>query len=207
MPHGSLHRKLKRVLTQGVVMDIVKLQEAVRFNIGDVTFAEAYSRTGRIINITVSPGNAFERPLLLNYLTAPNVLVWSAASASCALPGLYESVQLKAKDQRGDVVLLDTYQCLHGRATFEGDREHGVIWATDEDYSPLLASLRQLNAKQNVLAIQNRNGCHETFAKAAADDALCVGPLGTKPTGTVSCPATRSCGNLCAENEKVVAHF
>ena len=103
--NGSLHRKLKRVLTQGVVMDIVKLQEAVRFNIGDVTFAEAYSRTGRIINITVSPGNAFERPLLLNYLTAPNVLVWSAASASCALPGLYESVQLKAKDQRGDVVL------------------------------------------------------------------------------------------------------
>ena len=39
------------------------------------------------------------------------------------------------------------------------------------------------------------------------DDALCVDPLGTKPTGTVSCPATRSCGTLCAANEKVVAHF
>ena len=38
--------------------------------------------------------------------------------------------------ERGDVVLLDTYQCLHGRAIFEGDREHGVIWATDDDYSP-----------------------------------------------------------------------
>ena len=38
----------------------------------------------------VSPGNDYEKPRLLNYLTAPNVLVWSAASASCALPGLYE---------------------------------------------------------------------------------------------------------------------
>ncbi len=38
----------------------------------------------------MSPGNDYEKPRLLNYLTAPNVLVWSAASASCALPGLYE---------------------------------------------------------------------------------------------------------------------
>lgn len=58
----------------------------------------------RIINITVSPGNSFENPQLLNYLTAPNVLVWSAASASCALPGLYESVQLMAKNQTGEIV-------------------------------------------------------------------------------------------------------
>lgn len=58
----------------------------------------------RIINITVSPGNSFENAQLLNYLTAPNVLVWSAASASCALPGLYESVQLMAKNQAGETV-------------------------------------------------------------------------------------------------------
>ena len=28
----------------------------------------------------------------------------------------------------GDVVLLDTYQVLHGRDVFEGEREHGVLW-------------------------------------------------------------------------------
>merc|ERR1711881_830857 len=40
-----------------------------------------------------------------------------------------------------------------------------------------------------------------------AADALCVVPLGTKPTGAVSCPETRSCGTPCAANKKVVAHF
>jgi TAG lipase/steryl ester hydrolase/phospholipase A2/LPA acyltransferase len=28
--------------------------------------------------------------MLLNYLTSPNVLLWSAVSASCAIPFVYE---------------------------------------------------------------------------------------------------------------------
>jgi alpha-ketoglutarate-dependent taurine dioxygenase len=32
--------------------------------------------------------------------------------------------------QPGDVVLLDSYQTLHGRETFEGPRRHGVLWLT-----------------------------------------------------------------------------
>ena len=32
--------------------------------------------------------------------------------------------------RRGDVVLLDSYQALHGRDVFDGAREHGVIWLT-----------------------------------------------------------------------------
>ena len=35
----------------------------------------------------------------------------------------------------GDVVLLDSYQVLHGRDTFQGPREHGVIWLTSNDFS------------------------------------------------------------------------
>ena len=73
---GGVERKLKRLLNKGVLMDVSKLQKALQQNIGDVTFAEAYERTGRIMNISVSPGNSFENPRLLNYLTAPNVLVW-----------------------------------------------------------------------------------------------------------------------------------
>lgn len=45
-----------------------------------------------------------ELPLLLNYLTAPDVLIWSASAASCALPFLYEPVELMAKNDRGDIV-------------------------------------------------------------------------------------------------------
>ena len=61
----------------------------VRDNTGDYTFQEAFDRTGRIINITVAPMNDYEPPRLLNYLTAPHVCVWSAAAASCAIPGMY----------------------------------------------------------------------------------------------------------------------
>jgi TAG lipase/steryl ester hydrolase/phospholipase A2/LPA acyltransferase len=57
-------------------------------DVGLYTFQEAFDKTGRIINITVAPNNNYDPPRLLNYLTAPHVCVWSAAAASCALPGM-----------------------------------------------------------------------------------------------------------------------
>ena len=62
----------------GALFDNQVLKAALRDNIGDMTFREAYNRTRRILNITVSTSGMFEMPRLLNYLTAPNVLVWSA---------------------------------------------------------------------------------------------------------------------------------
>lgn len=79
----------------------------MRENLGDITFMEAYHRCGRIINITVSSNTTYEMPQLLNYITAPNVLIWSAVyllwdfiyyrAASCALPFVYRSAPLMAK--------------------------------------------------------------------------------------------------------------
>ena len=80
-------------------MEINVLKKALQKNVGDVTFYEAYERTGKILNITVSPANDYERPRLLNYLTSPNVLIWSAACASCAFPILYQPVELVAKSE------------------------------------------------------------------------------------------------------------
>lgn len=42
-------------------------------------------------------------PRLLNYLTAPNVLIWSAVAASCAIPGVYRSSPLMFKDKNGAI--------------------------------------------------------------------------------------------------------
>eukprot|EP01124_Arcella_intermedia_P022508 TRINITY_DN3366_c0_g1_i2.p1 TRINITY_DN3366_c0_g1~~TRINITY_DN3366_c0_g1_i2.p1 ORF type:complete len:484 (-),score=77.40 TRINITY_DN3366_c0_g1_i2:158-1609(-) len=103
-PVGSRWRKINRLFRQGVLMDVKKLQSYIRSQIKDLTFREAYSRTKRILNITVAPANSFESPRLLNYLTSPDVLIWSAASASCALTGLYEPVELMVKDLKGDLV-------------------------------------------------------------------------------------------------------
>eukprot|EP00002_Diphylleia_rotans_P036215 TRINITY_DN7959_c0_g1_i1.p1 TRINITY_DN7959_c0_g1~~TRINITY_DN7959_c0_g1_i1.p1 ORF type:complete len:575 (+),score=113.28 TRINITY_DN7959_c0_g1_i1:46-1770(+) len=101
---SQLMRKIKRLLTQGVLMDIEKFQTALRANFGDLTFQDAYDRTGRILNITVVPAGNAEVPRLLNYLTAPHVLIWSAACASCALPGLFAPVSLMAKTVDGQIV-------------------------------------------------------------------------------------------------------
>ena len=94
---SSTQRTFTRLLTTGTLMDINVLRQCVKANVPNLTFQEAYDRSGRIVNIVVSPaitsGNQ-DSLRLLNYLTAPNVLVWSAALASCAIPGIYAPVEL-----------------------------------------------------------------------------------------------------------------
>lgn len=65
---------------------------------------EAFVKTGRILNIIVHAKRKHEVPVLLNYLTAPDVVIWSAASASCAVPGIYDAVTLLVKDSKGETV-------------------------------------------------------------------------------------------------------
>lgn len=77
-------------------------RETVKHNVGEITFQEAFDRTGRIINVVVAPLNSYEPPRLLNYLTAPHVCVWSAAVASCAIPGVFDSTALYCKEPNGD---------------------------------------------------------------------------------------------------------
>lgn len=106
---GQTLRKIKRFFSAGYLLDISVLGELCRDNIGDVTFEEAFLRTNRILNITIHSTSANSVPSLLNYLTAPNVLIWTAALASNALPGLYEPVELLCKDSSGDVVRWAPY--------------------------------------------------------------------------------------------------
>ncbi|GJJ73529.1 TAG lipase / steryl ester hydrolase / phospholipase A2 / LPA acyltransferase [Entomortierella parvispora] len=101
---GDIMARILHFLKNGALFDNQVLRVALRENIGDVTFQEAYNRTRRILNITVSTSGMFEMPRLLNYLTAPNVLVWSAVTTSCAAPFVYNSSPLMAKDKNGDVV-------------------------------------------------------------------------------------------------------
>jgi len=84
-----------------LMSDTEHFRECCRVNIGDFTFQEAFDRSGRILNITVSPQNRSDPPRLLNYLTAPHVLVWSAAVASSSLPGVFESNRLLVRDADG----------------------------------------------------------------------------------------------------------
>lgn len=86
------------------VLDQKVLKRFIDRNIPEMTFLEAYQHTNRILNISVSPANSHQFPRLLNYLTAPNVLIRWAALASAAIPGLYPPVQLRAKNFAGKSV-------------------------------------------------------------------------------------------------------
>lgn len=86
------------------LLDQEVLRRCIDHNIPDMTFLEAYQHTNRILNITVSPADSHQFPRLLNYLTAPNVLVRRAALASAAIPGIFPPVQLRAKNFEGKSV-------------------------------------------------------------------------------------------------------
>lgn len=85
-------------------MDQKQLLANLRANMGEYTFEEAFDRTGRSINISVSPVQANQKSRLLCGYTSPYLLVWSAALASAAVPGIFPPVTLMKKDLQGAVL-------------------------------------------------------------------------------------------------------
>lgn len=106
-PATAPDSKLKGVLAliahflkYGTFFEIEGLQETMEGFVGDLTFREAYNRTGKILNVTVSPASMHEQTRLLNYLTAPHCLVWLAICASCSLPTIFPSTCIYEKNPR-----------------------------------------------------------------------------------------------------------
>ncbi|KAJ5160572.1 uncharacterized protein N7482_007576 [Penicillium canariense] len=102
----TFFRRMQRFLWKGHLFDMELLEECVRVNVGDLTFEEAYARSKRILNITIATAGKTGSPNLLNYLTAPNVLIWSAAAASNAssVAALSSPVTIYCKDETGSIV-------------------------------------------------------------------------------------------------------
>eukprot|EP01060_Flectonema_neradi_P005315 TRINITY_DN13520_c0_g1_i1.p1 TRINITY_DN13520_c0_g1~~TRINITY_DN13520_c0_g1_i1.p1 ORF type:complete len:680 (+),score=96.70 TRINITY_DN13520_c0_g1_i1:185-2041(+) len=94
-------RRLRRLCEEGTLMDINVVAEFVEHHLGDTTFAEAFKKTGRVLNIvicnlnecqTILPHTDYTIPQPLigggetrwvaNYLTAPDVLIRTAAVAA-----------------------------------------------------------------------------------------------------------------------------
>ena len=68
-----------------------------------MTFEEAYKKTGRILCITLSATTKKAPPVLINYISAPNVTINSAVVASAAVPGFIKPVILQIKNSDGVV--------------------------------------------------------------------------------------------------------
>lgn len=87
-----------QMFRSGHAMDPRQLQEHLHANVGSASFREAAARSGRTLNISVSPTRTQQKPRLLNQLASPDVTVDSAVMASCAVPGIYPPVTLQARE-------------------------------------------------------------------------------------------------------------
>ena len=94
---GWLKQRIVTVLRTGAFFEMENLKRVMKDWLGDMTFREAHYKTGRIINICVSGAGSGE-PRLLNCVTAPDVFIWSAVCASCAVPSVFSPVNIYEKD-------------------------------------------------------------------------------------------------------------
>ena len=114
LEHGLLSRLFNK---RGSIKE-EKLRESIERGIPDLTFQEAYEKTGKYINISIAPFDAHQKSRLLNAIASPNVLIRSAVMASCAIPGVFPPVTLWAKDQDGKKVpYLPTRKWVDGSMT------------------------------------------------------------------------------------------
>ncbi|AYA04471.1 DUF3336 domain-containing protein [Acinetobacter sp. WCHAc010034] len=96
-------RKLSDLLKgNGGLADVRYLKKFLMENLGDMTFAEAQQASGLNINIAVAPYDASQDARIMNAYTSPDLLVWSAALASCAVPILFPPVRLTSKRYDGE---------------------------------------------------------------------------------------------------------
>lgn len=101
-PEDSKLRNLLNIVSHfikyGTFFDTLGLKQTIIHFVGDLTFREAYNRTGKILNVSVTPGLIHEQLTLLNYLTAPNCLVWLVVCALCLLPGVFPLTTIYEKN-------------------------------------------------------------------------------------------------------------
>ncbi|KAJ3356689.1 hypothetical protein HDU91_005516 [Kappamyces sp. JEL0680] len=90
--------------TGALIDDEFFRDEAVWFTKGDMTFLEAYERTGRILNISVMSNETHSKTKLLNYINSPHITIRSAVVASSSIPGLLPACPLYFKNVRGNVL-------------------------------------------------------------------------------------------------------
>lgn len=122
--HAFRFRKLTEILKGGGIADVNVLKVFLRQNLGNYTFEEAFAKTGRHINIAVAPFEGSQSPRIMNELTSPYLLMWSAALASCAVPVLFPPVRLTAKNKAGEnIPYMSSLRWVDGSVRSDFPRE------------------------------------------------------------------------------------
>ena len=69
----------------------------------------------------VAPVHSTSPARLLNYLTAPHVLIWSAALCSSSVPGIYAPSPLMVREPDGEVLPEDGGHILYQDGSMDSD--------------------------------------------------------------------------------------
>ncbi|KAL5611551.1 hypothetical protein BROUX41_000862 [Berkeleyomyces rouxiae] len=106
----KLVSQMIRYCRKGYFWDVDALEECALSNLGEITFAEAHDKSNIILNIIVPVPGDKGVPILLNYLTAPNVLIWTAAVASNSASQSFTGgrrTTIMCKDHNGNIMPWD----------------------------------------------------------------------------------------------------
>jgi NTE family protein len=169
-------------------LQLSEIHEMLERLIPDLTFQEAFERTGRQINVSVGPAEAQQTSRLLNAITSPNVCIREALMASVALPGIYPPVGLAAKNVHGE---RQAY--LPSRKWTDGSlhddlpakrlaRLYGVNHYIASQTNPLvLPFVTDNKLEQGALSILRRAGQRTLKEWVDASAALMHKPLNRRP--------------------------
>jgi TAG lipase/lysophosphatidylethanolamine acyltransferase len=137
---GTLIRRARRWWKEGHFLDVGVLEEVLRANVGDLTFEEAYAKTKRVLNITVTTSSGDGVPNLLNYLTAPNVVRTLPLPRSSRQPANTSAAHLVRSPRLQRNVLLHALQ-FRNHTVQRRRRQHRPLVPSFEDHlSPLHTS-------------------------------------------------------------------
>lgn len=144
---------------KGARMHVDDLRQLIERMIPDLTFAEAFEKTGRRINISISPRELHQQSRLMNAITSPNVMIRETVMASCAIPGIFPPVTLAAKNRHGErVPYVSSRQWVDGSVTNDMparrlSRLYGVNhFVTSQTNPVVLWSLRDTGAEDTLAA-------------------------------------------------------
>ena len=96
--NGLSAQPLMSVFDTRSLFDELRWSEALQTNIGPMTFREAFEHSGRALSVVVAALNGPNRVRVLNHITAPDVVIWTAVRASCAIPGLFPPSSLLCRE-------------------------------------------------------------------------------------------------------------
>eukprot|EP00755_Sulcionema_specki_P008620 Sspe_Gene.41472::Locus_20047_Transcript_1_1_Confidence_1.000_Length_2121::g.41472::m.41472 len=157
---GGRTFQMKQALHKGVIYDENNFLKRIEWFTRGFTFREAFEHTGRVLNITCTPLKTNVRghpPLMLNYVTAPDVCIAHAVCASSCVPFLMRPIALmeKAKDEDGSYKVVDGKPVLCPFLNIDDRAAVQMRDGTFESDVPVLSMAHMFNSQFNIVSQVN----------------------------------------------------